>query len=100
MALLEGDVSEAQYARAPWAEESVRQVMARVKLAADADLQRRAPDGYPAMARIKTKKGEHFECEIAYAPGHALNPMTADAVTAKFHRATAGLMERSRADAP
>jgi 2-methylcitrate dehydratase len=98
MALLEGEVSEAQYARAPWAEDTVRQVMAKVQLATDPALQARVPDGYPAMARIQTNSGERFECEVDYAPGHARNPMTADEITAKFHRATAGVMERTRAD--
>ncbi len=98
IALLEGEVTEAQYARAPWEEPRVKDMMGRVSMEMDAAWEARAPGAYPCTARITTKSGAEFQAEIAYAPGHARNPMEPGDVVAKFRRAIAGQLDEARAE--
>jgi len=97
VALLEGEVTEAQYARALWEDPRVKDMMGRVTMEMDAAWEARAPGAYPCTARITTKSGAEHRAEIAYAPGHARNPMDTEAVAAKFRRSVAGHMDEARA---
>ena len=98
VALVEGEVTEPQYARELWFDARVIDLMARVKMEMDRDLTARAPDGYPCRARITTVSGAQHASEVLYAPGHARNPMTADGIIAKFNTAVAGHMDNARSD--
>ena len=57
----------------------------------------RAPGAYPCTARITTRSGAEYQAEIAYAPGHARNPMEPGEVVAKFRRSVAGQLDEARA---
>jgi 2-methylcitrate dehydratase len=96
-ALLEGEVTEAQYARALWEDARIKDLMGRITLEMDPDWETRAPDAFPCAARITTKTGEMFGSEVLYAPGHARNPLDAAGVVAKFRRSVAGLLDDARA---
>ncbi len=97
IALIEGDVTEEQYARAPWGEPHVKDMMARVTMEMDATWETRAPGAYPCRATITTKSGAVHEAEIAFAPGHARNPMDGDGVIKKYQSAVAASMDDARA---
>lgn len=97
-ALLEGEVTEAQYARSLWDDVRIKDLMGRITLEVDGAWETRAPDGFPCTARITTKAGEMFESEVAYAPGHARNPLDAAGVTAKFRRSVHGLLDEAQAE--
>jgi len=96
VALLEGEVTEAQYARALWNDARLKDLMSRITLEMDATWESRAPDAFPCTARITTRSGDTFESEVAYAPGHARNPLDATGIEAKFRRAVAGTLDPNR----
>ncbi len=97
-ALLEEEVSEAQYARALWEDARIRDLIDRITLVMDAAWDSRAPSGFLCKARITSKTGQTFESEVPYAPGHACNPLDAAGVTAKFRRSVDGRMSDAQAD--
>ena len=96
-ALLEGEVTEAQYARALWEDPRVKELMGRITMEMDATWEARAPGAYPCSATIATRSGAEYRADVAYAPGHACNPMDAEGVVAKFRRSVAGHMDEARA---
>ena len=96
-ALIEGEVTEAQYARALWQDPRVRDMMGRITMEMDATWEARAPGAYPCSATIATRSGAEYRADVAYAPGHACNPMDAEGVVAKFRRSVAGHMDEARA---
>jgi 2-methylcitrate dehydratase len=97
VALLEGEVTEAQYARALWKDARVKELMGRIAMDTDATWETRAPGAYPCTARITTRSGAEYRADVAYAPGHACNPLDADGVVAKFQRSIAGHLDEARA---
>jgi 2-methylcitrate dehydratase PrpD len=64
----------------------------------DPGWERDAPDAYPCRAVITTTSGERFERAVAYAPGHARNPMDLAGVTTKFRTNVANLVPDARAE--
>jgi 2-methylcitrate dehydratase len=96
-ALIEGEVTEAQYARALWQDPRVKDMIGRITMEMDATWEARAPGAYPCSATITTRSGAEYRADVAYALGHARNPMDAEGVVAKFRRSVDGHMDEARA---
>ena len=56
----------------------------RVKVAASAEADRRAPEAMLCDVEVVTKSGERYTAEVPYHKGHYKNPMTDAEVEAKF----------------
>jgi 2-methylcitrate dehydratase len=101
IALVEGDVMPAQYAREQWRAPHVLALMDRIECRADDALDRRYREGgeHPVRVEIRTRDGRELVQEVASPRGHPDNPMSAADIEAKFRRLTAGIVAVDRQDA-
>jgi 2-methylcitrate dehydratase len=84
VALIDGELTPRQYEGDRWLTPEVNAVMDRIEIAVDPGLNKYTPGTFPCHVRITCKSGENFEKEMPYAPGHPLNPMTAEQLETKF----------------
>ena len=100
MALLDGAVTDASFAKERLVDPAIASLMARVKVRSDDRLNGLYPEGSPARVSIRTKAGQTHSAEVIYPLGHAKNPMSDADVVKKFHELTAArLNETQRAGA-
>lgn len=90
--LLEGDLGPEQFQREQWKDPKVIDLMSRIKITADPELDRLYPPARPADLEILTKKGERLRARVDYPKGDPHNPMTDAEVEAKFRRLARRLM--------
>jgi 2-methylcitrate dehydratase len=99
IALVEGDVLPAQYAREQWEDPRVIELMQKVVCVADDALDRRAADG-SMPAHVEIRAGEAvYAAEVENPRGHAANPMTPAEIEEKFRRVVAPYLDESGQDA-
>jgi len=96
IALIEGDLGPEQFQREQWKDPQVLDLMSRVKVTVDPDLEKLYPPARPADLEIRTKKGERVRTRVDYPKGDSHNPMTDEEVQAKFRKLAAPLMEESQ----
>lgn len=100
MALLDGAVTDASFAKARLMDPAVASLMAKVKVRIDDRLNGLYPEGSPARVSLRTKAGLTYCAEVIYPLGHAKNPLSDADVVKKFHELTAvRLNEVQRASA-
>jgi 2-methylcitrate dehydratase len=101
VALVEGDVMPAQYAREQWRAPDVLALMDRIECRADDAFDRRYIEAgeHPVRVEIRTRDGRQLVHELANPRGHPDNPMTVADIDAKFRRLTAGLVAVDDQDA-
>jgi 2-methylcitrate dehydratase len=99
VALVDGDVTEAQFAPARFTDPALLDVVAKVKVHRDPALTARYPQGIPNRIKITMKDGRKLVKEVEYARGHARNPMTDAEVEQKFRRLVEPRYGKERADA-
>lgn len=68
----------------------------KVKVQADAKLNKRYPEGIPNRITVKTKGGKSFDKEVIFPRGHAQNPMTDQEVESKFRILAEPLLPATR----
>jgi 2-methylcitrate dehydratase len=83
--LVDGEVTQDSFAPARFTDDRLLQIVAKVKVKADPELNAMYPEkGIPNRVTVTLKNGEKLVSEVAAPRGHALNPMTDQEVTAKF----------------
>lgn len=83
-ALMDGEISEAQFAPGRWLQADMKEVMERVSVRTDARLNKYTPGSYPAVVRLVLQSGESREVEVGFPKGHPKNRMSAQEVETKF----------------
>jgi 2-methylcitrate dehydratase len=86
VALADGDVKEAQFDTARFGDEKLLELVAKIKLHRDAQLNAHYPRGIPNRLRVHLADGRTLVREVEFPRGHALNPMTDAEVEQKFRR--------------
>ena len=84
VALMDGDVTLAQFAPDRLADPKLLELVAKVKIHRDAALSARYPAGIPNRLTIKLADGKSLVKEVEFPRGHAKNPMTDEEVEQKF----------------
>jgi len=84
VALKEGKVTLDSFDDAHLADEDLMDLIQRIEVKADAELNARYPEGIPNRLTVRTKSGSTHVCEVTFPRGHARNPMTDNEVRAKF----------------
>ena len=74
----------------------LRDLMAKVTLAHDPDLDKDHPARFPAIVEIVTKAGDKHSVRVDHPKGDSKNPMTSEELVAKFHRLAAAWPEERR----
>jgi 2-methylcitrate dehydratase len=83
-ALMDGKITQETFDEAHLHDPQLLSLLQRTEVQADAELNRRYPEGIPNRVRIYLKNGETLEQEVIFPRGHARNPMTDQEVEAKF----------------
>jgi 2-methylcitrate dehydratase len=97
VALIDGTLGLAQFENERWNDPKVRALMARLQLTTDADLARRAGEGYPCALNTIGSDGHTHDVEILAPPGFSTAGPQRDVVLEKFNRITVGsLTSRAR----
>lgn len=96
--LLEGELTNRQFANERWAEPAARALTAKVRLSVSEDLRDRAPGSMPCQLKIHLAGGEIVETECLYPPGHSFpdRGLNQAPVVDKFKAITDGVMDAER----
>jgi len=94
--LIEGDLGPEQFQREQWKNPKVIDLMSRIKITPDSELEKLYPPARPADLEMRTKKGERFRNRVDYPKGDPHNPMTNEEVQAKFEKLASKLMGKQQ----
>ncbi len=92
--LMEGDIGPEQFAHEQWKNPEVLDLMSRIKVTMDPELDKIYPAARPAHLEIRTRSGEIFQKRVDYPKGDPNNPMSDEEVQAKFRRLAEPLMRK------
>lgn len=93
VALVDGNVTLESFSDARLRDESLLDLVSRIRILRDADLTARYPKGIPNRLVAKLEDGSEIVCENEFPRGHDQNPMTDAEVTEKFERMTGPLLD-------
>jgi 2-methylcitrate dehydratase len=99
VALMDGDVTLAQFEPARFSDQKLLDLIARIKIHRDADINKRYPAGIPNRITITLEKGKQVIKEVEFPRGHARNPMTDAEVEHKFRTMVEPRCGKKKADA-
>lgn len=86
LALIDGDITEKQFEEQRFTEQAVLNLIDKIELHRDAEINTRYPAGIPNRLTVKLNDGRELVQEIEFPRGHARNPMTDEEVEQKLHR--------------
>jgi 2-methylcitrate dehydratase len=98
VALVDGDVTLAQFAPERFGDPALLELVAKVKVHRDAALSARYPRGIPNRLTITLADGRKLGREVEFPRGHALNPMSDSEVERKFRTLVEPRYGKERAD--
>lgn len=81
IAIIDRQVGPDQFAPEKYNDPRVRELIDKVTLQGDPELDRERPAG---ISEIITKQGLRYRCRVGYPRGHARNPMTDEEIVEKF----------------
>jgi 2-methylcitrate dehydratase len=84
VALMDGDVTLAQFEPARFADPALLELVAKIKVHRDDELSKRYPAGIPNRLTATMADGRTLVKEVEFPRGHAKNPMTDAEVEQKF----------------
>ena len=90
VALSDGTFGLRQFDNARWNDPKVRAMMARLGIATDADLARRAAEAYPCAIHAVGRDGRPYDVEVLQPPGFSPDGLDTATVLEKFARVTEG----------
>jgi len=96
VALQDGEVGLDQFSSHRIADPKLLDLVSRVEVRPDADLNRRYPASTPNRITVTTRDGRSTVREVEFPKGHSGNPMTDDEVEGKFRRQADGEMAPDR----
>jgi 2-methylcitrate dehydratase len=96
VALLDGELTEAQFEDSRWLEPSVTTLMERMTIRTDASLNKYTPESFPCVLQITTASGEKRAVEVFYHKGHAKNRMSLVEVEGKFRACARGVLSEAQ----
>jgi 2-methylcitrate dehydratase len=86
VALMDGDVTRAQFDDSHLSNQALLELVAKIKLHRDSALSARYPRGIPNRLEVTLADGRKLVREVEFPRGHAHNPMTDAEVEQKFRR--------------
>jgi len=83
-AVVRGRVSFEEFLPESLSDPSIREVMAKVKVAHDPELDPAFPISWPARVNVTTRDGRHLENKVDFPRGDVNNPLTWDELVIRF----------------
>ena len=99
VALTYGQVHQSHFDEQYYRSRQLLDLTGRVKVAASAEADRRAPEAMLCDVEVVTRSGERYTAEVPYHKGHYKNPMTDAEVEAKFRSLAQDLLSPTQTDA-
>jgi 2-methylcitrate dehydratase len=96
VALTEGKVTLDSFDDAHLQNESLLALVQKIEVKANAELNKKYPEGIPNLIRIQLQDGTTLEKEVTFPRGHARNPMTDAEVEQKFRSMAEPLLPAER----
>jgi 2-methylcitrate dehydratase len=96
VALLDGELTEAQFERDRWLEPSITTLMERMTIRTDASLNKYTPGSFPCVLQVVTVNGENRTVEVFYPKGHPKNPMLSSELEDKFRGCARGVLSQAQ----
>lgn len=93
VALMDGGVTLDSFSEARLREESLLELVGRIKIHRNAELTARYPRGIPNRITVTLTDGRQLTAENEFPRGHAENPMSDEDVTDKFRRLAEGRLD-------
>ncbi|MFC1860116.1 MmgE/PrpD family protein [Chloroflexota bacterium] len=94
--LIEGDIGPEQFAHEQWRDAKVLDLMSRIKVGLDPEMDKIYPKARPADLEIRTKSGKVYRKRVDYPKGDPNNPMSDKEVQAKFRKLAEPLMGKKQ----
>jgi 2-methylcitrate dehydratase PrpD len=98
VAAVDRTVGQAQFAPARIQDPTVREVLSRVDVVADAELNALYPEKFPARVTITLKDGSSVQETVLFPKGDPQDPLTPAEVESKFRENVAGTLTPAQAD--
>jgi len=89
VSLLDGTFGLTQFDDERWNDPAVRAIMAKLNIAVDAELNRRAPGSFPCVMTAQDSEGRQIVVEVPDPPGFSRHGLDEAAVIRKFNAITA-----------
>lgn len=96
VALMDGNVTLDSFDTAHLQNERLMALIQKIEIKANAELNKKYPEGIPNLLRIHLKEGSTLEKEVTFPRGHARNPMTDAEVEQKFRSMAEPLLPSER----
>lgn len=97
VALLDGQVSAAQFVPERLNDPRLLDLIARTTVVEDPVLTSRYPESIPNRLKVILDDGTEMVCELSYPPGHHRNPLSDTQLAAKFHGSVDPVLGKDRA---
>src|SRR5205085_5495099 len=98
VALMDGDVTLAQFDEKRFTDPALIDLVAKVKVHRDAKIHERYPAGIPNRVTVTLRNGKQVVREVEFPRGHARNPMSDVEVEHKFRTLVEPVYGKQRAD--
>lgn len=98
VALVDGDVSDAQFETERFTDAGLLDLVSKIKIHRDAELNKRYPAGIPNRLTVTLDDGRQLVKEVEFPRGHARNPMSDAEVEKKFRTLVEPRYGKDRAD--
>ena len=95
IAIIDRQIGPSQFIPEKFQNPKVRELIDKVILKGDPDLDKARPAG---ISEIVTKQGKKFQCRVDYPRGHARNPMTDEEIVEKFKSMASRYMSDKQID--
>lgn len=93
VALMDGDVTLQSFTEERLRDETLRDLVSRIRVHRDPDATARYPGSIPNRLTVTLKDGRRLVEDNEFPRGHARNPMSDDEVVAKFRRMAEGVID-------
>ncbi len=98
VALVDGEITAAQFAAKRLQDPSLLDLVARTKVVEDPKLTAGYPTGIPNRVTVTLDDGRKLVSEVSFPPGHDHNPLSDDQLATKFHGLVDPVLGRPRGD--
>ena len=95
IAIIDRQIGPSQFIPEKFQNPKVRELIDKVILKGDPDLDKARPAG---ISEIVTKQGKKYQCRVDYPRGHARNPMTDEEIVEKFKSMASRYMSDKQID--
>jgi 2-methylcitrate dehydratase len=96
IALLDGELTQAQFEGDRWLDDSVKTLMERMRIRTDSSLNAYTPGSYPCVAQLNGIDGQSRTVDVFYPKGHPRNRMSPSEVEDKFRGCTRALLSEAQ----